>query len=147
MATIKKSINVDALAGEIFKLQSAKKGKTMTAKQIMAELRKRYTFSKDKWNAARHMLTLKGTTQATAQNASKPKKPSSKPQKPTSMAKPAGIAIEVGYICDGNKDGATKSIFDLMEIAKHIGLSLIDEAIKEYNKMQKCDCKQKPSKK
>ena len=146
MATIKKSINVDALAGEIFKLQSAKKGKTMTAKQIMVELRKRYTFSKDKWNAARHMLTLKGKPQATAQNASKPKKPSSKPQKPC-KAEPAGIAIEVGYICDDNKDGATKSIFDLMEIAKHIGLSLIDEAIKEYNKMQKCDCKQKPSKK
>lgn len=78
MATVKKSLTVNELADKI-RMLTPKKTKDSpqgpTSKQIMAELRKYFTFSKDKWNAARKLITTV--------KAEEPVKPTKKPLKAT----------------------------------------------------------------
>lgn len=96
MATVKKSLTVNELAEKI-KMLTQKKTKDSpqgpTSKQIIAELREHYTFSKDKWTAARKLVAI----------------PKAIPIKPTK--KPAKVACTAA--CATEK--AIRECFDVLD--------------------------------
>ena len=104
MATGKKSLTVNELADKI-RMLTPKKTKDSpqgpTSYQMMAELRKYFTFSKDKWNAARKLIT--------AVKAEKPVKPTKKPTKATTT---------IEFVCDDCRDQAEDELFDIIEGAR-----------------------------
>lgn len=104
MATVKKSLTVNELADKI-RMLTPKKTKDSpqgpTSKQIMAELRKYFTFSKDKWNAARKLIT--------SGNAEEPVKPTKKPVK---------VTATIACICDDCREQAEDELFDIIEGAR-----------------------------
>lgn len=104
MATEKKSLTVNELANKIMMLTPKKtKGSPQghTSKQIMAELRKYFTFSKDKWNAARKLIT---------------RVESEEPVKPTKKHTKATSTIEC--VCDDCREQAEDELFDIIEGAR-----------------------------
>lgn len=104
MATVKKSLTVNELADKI-RMLTPKKTKDSpqgpTSKQIMAELRKYFTFSKDKWNAARKLITTV--------KAEEPVKPTKKPSKATAT---------IECVCDDCREQAEDELFDIIEGAR-----------------------------
>ena len=104
MATVKKSLTVNELADKI-RMLTPKKTKDSpqgpTSKQMMAELRKYFTFSKDKWNAARKLIT--------AVKAAEPVKPTKKPPE---------VMATIECICDDCRTSAAEDFFDMVEFAQ-----------------------------
>ena len=94
MATVKKSLTVNELADLI------RKSPAKSAKEIMKELRTKYTFSKDKWNAARKLIT----------------KAKAKAAKPTK--KPVKVTATVECVCDDCREQAEDELFDIIEGAR-----------------------------
>ena len=87
MKTTKKSLSVEALAREIRKVKKSKACAHLTNEQVMAEIRKQYTFSKDKWAAAKKMVE-KGTTAP-----AKATKPMTKASKAPIVTKRDGVTF------------------------------------------------------
>ena len=95
MATVKKSLTVNELADLI------RKSPAKSAKEIMKELRTKYTFSKDKWNAARKLIT------------------SGKVEYPvTPTKKPAKVTATIACVCDDCMEQAEDELFDIIEGAR-----------------------------
>lgn len=178
MATVKKSLTVNELADKI-RMLTAKKTKDSpqgpTSKQIMAELREYFTFSKDKWNAASKLIT--------AVKAEEPVKPTKatptiecvcddcREQAEDELFDIIEGAREDAEDCVGNFFASLKTmslknpktilipadcpsarpeIFRLLDLAvegglleKHIGYSLSDAALKEYERLHKKAAKKK----
>lgn len=64
MGNTKKTLSVEQLATEIRKIEKSNKAAPLKSSAIQAELRKKYTFAKDKWTKARNLI-------ATSANAKK----------------------------------------------------------------------------
>lgn len=96
MATVKKSLTVNELAD---KIKLAPKG--TNASKIMADLRTKYTFSKDKWNTARKLIT--------AVKAEEPVKPAKKPVKATAT---------IECFCEDCREQAEDEFFDMVDYAR-----------------------------
>lgn len=95
MATVKKSLTVNELADLI------RKSPAKSAKEIMKELRTKYTFSKDKWNAARKLIT--------SGKVEYPVKPTKKPTK---------VTATIACVCDDCMEQAEDELFDIIEGAR-----------------------------
>lgn len=88
MATVKKSLTVNELADLI------RKSSAQTAKETMTTLRTKYTFSKDKWSAARKLISQV------------------KAEEPVKTTK-ATTTIEC--VCDDCREQAEDELFDIIE--------------------------------
>lgn len=100
MATVKKSLTVNELADKI-RMLTQKKTKDSpqgpTSKQIMAVLRQHFTFSKDKWNTARRLIT------------------NVKAEEPD---KPSKVTATIECFCDNCREQAEDELFDIIEGAR-----------------------------
>ena len=99
MATDKKSLTINELADEIRKLlrgQDKDAAHGLTSKELMAKLRETFSFSKDKWAAARKLISTK---------------------KPDTASKPAKVPAQhvvstIECICEDCKEQAEDELFD-----------------------------------
>lgn len=91
MATVKKSLTVYELADLI------RKSSAQTAKETMTTLRKKYTFSKDKWSAARKLISHV--------EAEEPVKTTKTP-------------ATIECVCDDCRKQAEDELFDIIEGAR-----------------------------
>lgn len=95
MATVKKSLTVNELADLI------RKSPAKSATEIMKDLRTKYTFSKDKWNAARKLIT------------------EVKDEEPINLTKkPSKATTTIECVCDDCREQAEDELFDIIEGAR-----------------------------
>lgn len=108
MATKKKSLTVKELAEKIRCISQKRKG--ITAKQIMGELRKSFTFSKDKWAAARKMLAPAGKKVVKNPTCTKP---ACVKQTTKITKKPCKGGCVIEFSCTDNN--TIKKVYDLLD--------------------------------
>ena len=117
MATVKKSLTVNELANII------RKSPSKSAKELMKALRVKYTFSKDKWNAARKLITA-----VKAENSVKP------------IKKPTKATATIECICDDCKSRAEDEFFAMIDATQDEAKDFVGEFFAEL----KAKCMKNP---